>query len=194
MDWALQGADLVPFDGGLLIGHRSALEVEIQSPPLATLPLQVPGLSNQSASNMRAHTCISPLSGGSLVPLLLFLHLFSPSPTPETRHPAPPMVLVPLLTFLACLLASVLACVLFKVPHGAPASSPHAKRSTLSVDGIINNSAAAAAAAAAAASASNAYAAGLQAAAAAAIGLGQLADLSAVYRQATAADQAKDLL
>lgn len=57
------------------------------------------------------------------------------------------------------------------------------------MDGIINNSAAATAAAAAAASASNAYAAGLQAAAAAAIGLGQLADLSAVYRQATAADQ-----
>ncbi|VDK35080.1 unnamed protein product [Taenia asiatica] len=78
---------------------------------------------------------------------------------------------------------------IFKVPHGAPAGSPHTKRSTLSVDGIINNSAAATAAAAAAASASNAYAAGLQAAAAAAIGLGQLADLSAVYRQATAADQ-----
>ncbi|VDL19565.1 unnamed protein product [Hymenolepis diminuta] len=69
----------------------------------------------------------------------------------------------------------------FKVPHGAPAPSPHAKRSALSVDGIINNSAAAAA------SASTAYAAGLQAAAAAAIGLGQLADLSAVYRQATSA-------
>ncbi|VUZ52080.1 unnamed protein product, partial [Hymenolepis diminuta] len=50
---------------------------------------------------------------------------------------------------------------LFKVPHGAPAPSPHAKRSALSVDGIINNSAAAAA------SASTAYAAGLQAAAAA---------------------------
>ncbi|KAM3173716.1 hypothetical protein ACTXT7_012000 [Hymenolepis weldensis] len=69
----------------------------------------------------------------------------------------------------------------FKVPHGTPAPSPHAKRSALSVDGIINNSAAAAA------SASTAYAAGLQAAAAAAIGLGQLADLSAVYRQATSA-------
>ncbi|VDM32777.1 unnamed protein product [Hydatigera taeniaeformis] len=80
----------------------------------------------------------------------------------------------------------------FKVPHGAPAGSPHTKRSALSVDGIINNSAAATAAAAAAASASNAYAAGLQAAAAAAIGLGQLADLSAVYRQATAADQVGD--
>lgn len=68
----------------------------------------------------------------------------------------------------------------FKVPHGAPVPSSHAKRSALSVDGIINNSAAAAA------SASNAYAAGLQAAAAA-IGLGQFADLSAVYRQATSA-------
>ncbi|KAM7533017.1 hypothetical protein Aperf_G00000124733 [Anoplocephala perfoliata] len=85
----------------------------------------------------------------------------------------------------------LLVAALFKVPHGAPAGSPHAKRSALSVDGLINNSAAATAAAAAAASASNAYAAGLHAAAAAAIGLGQLADLSAVYRQATTAtDQA----
>lgn len=74
------------------------------------------------------------------------------------------------------------------MPHGAPAPSPHAKRSALSVDGIINNSAAAAA------SASTAYAAGLQAAAAAAIGLGQLADLSAVYRQATSASDQVSLV
>ncbi|VDD80477.1 unnamed protein product [Mesocestoides corti] len=74
--------------------------------------------------------------------------------------------------------------VVFKVPHGAPAASPHGKRSSAaaaaaSVDGIVNNSP------------SSAYAAGLQAAAAAAIGLGHLADLSAVYRQATS-DQASN--